>query len=124
RPDRPAVPLRLRGEGSQARTPVARSSRPTTGESGLVAGRGAIGESDYLETLRVLVDQLERGRGEMRGHSAQLARQASMVAARLGLPRREVSWVALAAFLPDLRQGPPPLTLARTSPNPARQAHA
>ncbi|MGZ6163894.1 MAG: GspE/PulE/PilB domain-containing protein, partial [Myxococcaceae bacterium] len=66
----PPVPLRLRGD-SQARTPAGRTSRPTTGESGLVAQRG-VGETDYLETLRVLVDQLERGRGELRGHSAQL----------------------------------------------------
>jgi len=120
----PAVPLRLRGESSQARTPAARTSRPTTGESGLVAGRGAIGESDYLETLRVLVDQLERGRGEMRGHSAQLARQASLVAARLGLPGREVSWVALAAFLHDLGKGPVHLTLAGTARNPEWKAEA
>jgi len=120
----PAVPLRLRGDGSQARTPAARSSRPTTGESGLVVGRGAIGESDYLETLRVLVDQLERGRGDMRGHSAQLARQASLVAARLGLPGREVSWVALAAFLHDLGKGPLHLTLAGTARNPEWKAEA
>src|SRR5215471_1292898 len=120
----PAVPLRLRGENSQARTPAARTSRPTTGESGLVAGRGAIGESDYLETLRVLVDQLERSRGELRGHSAQLARQASMVAARLGLPGREVSWVALAAFLHDLGKGPLHLTLAGTARNPEWKAEA
>jgi HD-GYP domain-containing protein (c-di-GMP phosphodiesterase class II)/DNA-binding NarL/FixJ family response regulator len=120
----PAVPLRLRGESSQARTPAARSSRPTTDESGLVAGRGAVGESDYLETLRVLVDQLERGHGEMRGHSAQLARQASLVASRLGLPGREVSWVALAAFLHDLGKGPLHLTLAGTARNPEWKAEA
>ena len=81
-----AAPLRLRGESSQARTPAGRTSRPTTGESGLVAARGAVDQTDYLETLRVLVDQLERGRGELRGHSALLARQASLVAMRLALP--------------------------------------
>ena len=120
----PPVPLRLRGESSQARTPPARSSRPTTGESGLVASRGAVGESDYLETLRVLVDQLERGRGELRGHSAQLARQASLVALRLGLPGREVTCVALAAFLHDLGKGPVHLTLAGTARNPELKAEA
>jgi len=120
----PPVPLRLRGESSQARTPAGRVSRPTTGESGLVAARGAVGETDYLETLRVLVDQLERSRGEMRGHSAQLARQASLVAMRLALPGREVSCVALAAFLHDLGKGPLHLTLAGTARNPEWKAEA
>ena len=120
----PPVPLRLRGESSQARTPAARSSRPTTGESGLVAGRGAVDQTDYLETLRVLVDQLERSRGEMRGHSAQLARQASLVAMRLALPGREVACVALAAFLHDLGKGPVHLTLAGTARNPEWKAEA
>ena len=119
----PPVPLRLRGESSQARTPN-RTSRPTTGESGLVPGRGAVDQTDYLETLRVLVDQLERTRGELRGHSAQLARQASMVAMRLALPTREVTCVALAAFLHDLGKGPVHLTLAGTARNPEWKAEA
>jgi len=120
----PPVPLRLRGESSQARTPAARSSRPTTGESGLVAGRGAVDQNDYLETLRVLVDQLERSRGEMRGHSAQLARQAALVALRLALPGRDVTCVALAAFLHDLGKGTVHLTLAGTARNPEWKAEA
>ena len=120
----PPLPLRLRGESSQARTPAARASRPTTDESGLVAGRGAVDQSDYLETLRVMVDQLERPRGEMRGHSSQLARQASLVAMRLALPGREVSCVALAAFLHDLGKGPLHLTLAGTARNPEWKAEA
>jgi CheY-like chemotaxis protein len=120
----PPVPLRLRGESSQARTPNARTSRPTTGESGLVAARGAVDQNDYLETLRVLVDQLERSRGELRGHSAQLARQASLVAARMALPAREVTYVALAAFLHDLGKGPVHLTLAGTARNPEWKAEA
>lgn len=120
----PPMPLRLRGESSQARTAPVRSSRPTTGESGLGSTRGAVGESDYLETLRVLVEQLERGRGEMRGHSAQLARQASLVALRLALPAREVSCVALAGFLHDLGKGPLHLTLQGTARNPEWKAEA
>jgi len=120
----PPVPLRLRGESSQARTPAARTSRPTTGESGLLAGRGAVDQTDYLETLRVLVDQLERSRGALRGHSAQLARQASLVAMRLALPAREVTYVALAAFLHDLGKGPLHLTLAGTARNPEWKAEA
>ena len=81
-------------------------------------------QTDYLETLRVLVDQLERSRGELRGHSAQLARQASLVAMRLALPGREVSCVALAAFLHDLGKGPLHLTLAGTARNPEWKAEA
>src|SRR5215469_342314 len=119
----PPVPLRLRGESSQARTPN-RTSRPTTGDSGLVPGRGAVDQTDYLETLRVLVDQLERSRGELRGHSAQLARQASLVAMRLALPAREVTCVALAAFLHDLGKGPLHLTLVGTARNPEWKAEA
>lgn len=119
----PPLPLRLRGDSSLARTPVGRTSRPTTGESGVIAHRG-VGETDYLETLRVLVDQLERGRGELRGHSAQLARQASLVAIRLGLPSREVSCVALAAYLHDLGKGPAHLTVAGTARNPEWKAEA
>jgi len=83
-----------------------------------------VDQTDYLETLRVLVDQLERSRGELRGHSAQLARQASLVAMRLALPAREVSCVALAAFLHDLGKGPVHLTLAGTARNPEWKAEA
>src|SRR5262249_26445646 len=120
----PPVPLRLRGESSQARTPAARTSRPTTGESGLVPPPAAPAQPDYLEPLRVLVDQLERTHGELRGHSAQLARQASLVAMRLALPSREVTCVALAAFLHDLGKGPMHLTLAGTARNPEWKAEA
>ncbi len=120
----PPVPLRLRGEGSQARTPAGRTSRPTTGRERARRRTRGVGETDYLETLRVLVDQLERGRGELRGHSAQLARQASLVAIRLGLPSREVSCVALAAYLHDLGKGPIHLTIAGTARNPEWKAEA
>jgi len=119
----PPIPLRIRGENSDKRTPAVRSRR-TTGESGLVSTRGAVGEGDYLETLRVLVEQLEQGRGELRGHSAQLARQASLVALRLALPGRELACVALAAFLHDLGKGSTHLTLAGTSRNPEWKAEA
>jgi response regulator RpfG family c-di-GMP phosphodiesterase len=83
-----------------------------------------VGESDYLETLRVMVDHIERDRGPLRGHSAQLARQASLVALRMALPSREVACVALAAFLHDLAKGPVHLTVAGTARNPGWKAEA
>jgi HD-GYP domain-containing protein (c-di-GMP phosphodiesterase class II) len=119
----PPLPLRLKGETSQARVPAPRT-RPGLGDSGLVSARGAVGENDYLETLRVMVDHIERDRGPLRGHSAQLASQASLVALRMALPSREVASVALAAFLHDLAKGPVHLTLAGTARNPGWKAEA
>jgi DNA-binding response OmpR family regulator len=120
----PPVRLRLRGESSQVRLPhtVVRGKRESA--SALVSSRGAVGENDYLETLRILVDQLEKDRGDLRGHSAQLARQCALVALRMALPAREVACVALAAFLHDVGKGPPHLTLAGTSRNPEWKAQA
>ncbi|MGQ0506693.1 MAG: HD domain-containing phosphohydrolase [Myxococcaceae bacterium] len=59
-------------------------------------------ESDFTETLNVLIGQLEMSRGALRGHSAQLARRAGFVARRLGMSPREVAYVAMAAQLHDL----------------------
>jgi HD-GYP domain-containing protein (c-di-GMP phosphodiesterase class II) len=120
----PPVRLRLRGESSQARLPhtVVRGKRESA--SALVSSRGAVGENDYLETLRVLVDLLEKDKGELRGHSAQLARQCALVALRMALPARDVACVALAAFLHDLGKGPLHLTLAGTARNPEWKAQA
>src|SRR5215468_5258345 len=118
----PPLPFRLKGEISQ-RAAAARRSRSTE-ESGLVSGRGAVGENDYVETVRVLVEQLERSRGEMKGHSAQLSRQAALVARRMALPSREVASVAVAALLHDLGKGPTHLTLAGTARDPELKAQA
>ena len=119
----PPVRLRLRGESSQAKLPHT-GVRRRESASALVSSRGAVGENDYLETLRILVDQLEKDRGDLRGHSAQLARQCSLVALRMALPAREVACVALAAFVHDLGKGPLHLTLAGTSRNPEWKAQA
>jgi CheY-like chemotaxis protein len=119
----PPVRLRLRGESSQAKLPHT-GVRRRESASALVSSRGAVGENDYLETLRILVDQLEKDRGDLRGHSAQLARQCSLVALRMALPAREVACVALAAFVHDLGKGPLHLTLSGTSRNPEWKAQA
>jgi HD-GYP domain-containing protein (c-di-GMP phosphodiesterase class II) len=68
----------------------------------LLVARGHLGESDYAETLSILVGMLEARREHFAGHSALLARHAALVARRLGLPPREVSHVTIAALLHDL----------------------
>jgi response regulator RpfG family c-di-GMP phosphodiesterase len=68
--------------------------------------RSAVADNDYAETLNILVGMLELQRRELRGHSSQLARYAVLVAKRLGMPPKEVSQVATAAYLHDL--GKPP----------------
>jgi HD-GYP domain-containing protein (c-di-GMP phosphodiesterase class II) len=92
---------------SEVRTGISRPSTQISGPTGLrdalgaVRG-GAMGDNDFVETLNVFVSLLEMSRNELRGHSAQLARQASTVARRLGLPPRDVTHVAIAAQLHDL----------------------
>ncbi len=68
--------------------------------------RGSLGDNDYVETLNILVGLLELTRKDLRGHSGQLARQASIVARKMGLPPREVSQVRIAAYLHDLAKRP------------------
>jgi HD-GYP domain-containing protein (c-di-GMP phosphodiesterase class II) len=118
----PPLAFRLRGDSSHGAA-VPRRSR-TTGESGLSSGRGAMGGNDYVETVRVLVDQLEASRGELKGHSGQLSRQAALVARRMALPSREVASVAVAALIHDLGKGPTHLTLAGTARDPELKAAA
>jgi HD-GYP domain-containing protein (c-di-GMP phosphodiesterase class II)/DNA-binding response OmpR family regulator len=118
----PPLAFRLRGEISHGAA-AARRSR-STDESGLSSARGAVGENDYVETVRVLVEQLERSRGELKGHSAQLSRQAALVARRMALPSREVASVAVAALIHDLGKGPTHLTLAGTARDPELKAEA
>ena len=115
----PRVPLQLRTETD----PRMRLQRPGL-QARLGTGR-AVAENDYLETLNVLVTMLERERKHHRGHSAQLARQACVVARRLGLPPQEVSAISIAAYLHDL--GKPPerhFCLASNAVNPEWMADA
>lgn len=101
------------GSGLQLRMDTnasVRVSRPGTGVSrhptqlrdALGAVRGTLGDNDYAETLNILVGLLEMGRKEMRGHSAQLARQSQLVAKRMGLPPRDVGFIGIACYLHDL----------------------
>ncbi|HEY8207825.1 MAG TPA: HD domain-containing phosphohydrolase [Myxococcaceae bacterium] len=66
------------------------------------ATRGTVADNDFVETLNILVGMLEGSRKEMRGHSSQVARQAALVARRMGYSPREVSNLAIAAYLHDL----------------------
>jgi HD-GYP domain-containing protein (c-di-GMP phosphodiesterase class II) len=66
------------------------------------ASRAAVAESDYIETLTILVGLLEQERPHHRGHSAQLARQATIVGRRMGMAPRELASLAIASYLHDL----------------------
>jgi DNA-binding NarL/FixJ family response regulator len=68
----------------------------------VLPARGSVTDSDYVETLSILVSLMEQGRKHLQGHSAQLARQSSVVARRMGLPPREVAAISIAAYLHDL----------------------
>jgi hypothetical protein len=79
---------------------------PTQLREALGAVRGTVGENDFVETLNILVGLLEMNRKELRGHSAQVARQSSLIARRLGLQPRELAHVSIAAYLHELGKKP------------------
>jgi len=81
--------------------PGTQTRNGTRGDA-LLGSRGTVADSDYIETLNILVTMLERDRKYHRGHSAQLARQAAVVARRLGMTPKDVSAVTIAGFLHDL----------------------
>jgi HD-GYP domain-containing protein (c-di-GMP phosphodiesterase class II) len=66
------------------------------------ATRAAVAESDFLEMLNILVSLLEQERPHHRGHSAQLARQATIVGRRMGMTPKDLASLAMAAYLHDL----------------------
>ncbi|HBQ16208.1 MAG TPA: response regulator [Myxococcales bacterium] len=57
---------------------------------------------DYLETLNVFVSLLDRDRGELRGHSGQVARLCRLVAERVGLSGADRHALVVAAYIHDL----------------------
>ncbi len=61
-----------------------------------------VANEDYLETLTVLVSLLENNRGELRGHSALMARVIRKAAERIGLSPAEVQSMVCAALLHDI----------------------
>ncbi len=94
------------------RTSVSGSGRsssrinPTQLREALGAVRGSIGENDFLETLNIMVSLMEMPRKDFRGHSSQVARQAALIARRIGVPPREVAHTQIAAYLHDLGKKP------------------
>lgn len=114
----------LRGDGTDGRTRRP-TQNPTQLKDMLGAVRGQIGDNDYIETLNILIGMLELRREHFRGHSAQLARQSSQLARRLGLPPRDVSFIAIAAYLHDLgKPGDKHFTLASHQAQPEWKADA
>jgi response regulator RpfG family c-di-GMP phosphodiesterase len=115
-------------EVSGSRSSSGRTSsrvNPTQLREALGAVRGTVGENDYLETLNILVGLLEMGRKEFRGHSAQIARQAQLIARRIGLQPRDVAQTAIAAYLHDLGKKPDRhLTLPTIANQPEAKAEA
>ncbi len=79
---------------------------PTQLREAMGATRGMISEADFTETLSVLVELLEMPKREFRGHSGLVARQASLIARRMGLQPREVAYTSVAAHLHDLGKRP------------------
>ncbi|MFW6052231.1 MAG: DUF4388 domain-containing protein [Myxococcota bacterium] len=62
----------------------------------------SVGWDAYLESLNVLVTLLEQGRGDLRGHSALVARHCRGLGRRLNLPAERLHAILAAAYLHDL----------------------
>ncbi|MFW6023505.1 MAG: DUF4388 domain-containing protein [Myxococcota bacterium] len=56
----------------------------------------------YLESLNVMVALLEQGRGELRGHSAQVGRLCRKLGQRLDVSSERLRAIVLAAYLHDV----------------------
>ncbi len=92
------------GKHRETSTGKGTSSRvnPTQLREALGAVRGTVGETDFVETLNILVGLMEMGRKEFRGHSAQVARQSALIGRRMALSPRDVAHTSIAAYLHDL----------------------
>jgi response regulator RpfG family c-di-GMP phosphodiesterase len=62
----------------------------------------AVPNTLFLETLNVLVALLENNRGELRGHTAQVARLTRKLCERVGLTESEMHGILAAAYLHDI----------------------
>ncbi|HEY8429691.1 MAG TPA: DUF4388 domain-containing protein [Sandaracinaceae bacterium] len=74
-------------------------------DPGLLDPAPRIDAADYLETLNVFVSLLEQDRGELRGHSSQVARVCRLVADRVGLSPGDRHALLVAAYLHDVGKG-------------------
>jgi response regulator RpfG family c-di-GMP phosphodiesterase len=57
---------------------------------------------DFLETLNVMVALIENDRGDLRGHSVQVARVCRRLCERLGIKQEESDAIIMAAYLHDI----------------------
>ena len=122
-PPRASIQLRLETDTRLRPRPQGRN-KTSSGDT-FPGTRGTVSDRDYIETLSILVTMQERDRKHHRGHSAQLSRQATVVARRLGMPPRDVAAVAIAGYLHDL--GKPAerhFCLASNAVNPEWMAEA
>ncbi len=112
-------------EGTNSGRSTSSRFNPTQLREALGAVRGQVGENDYVETLNILVGLLEMPRKDFRGHSAQVARQSSLIARRIGLTPREVAHTTMAAYLHDLgKRADKHFTLSAISRSPELKADA
>ncbi|HVG59173.1 MAG TPA: HD domain-containing phosphohydrolase [Hyalangium sp.] len=87
----------------RAKAPGTQLLRLSTQMRELVStSRASVRESDFIEALNILVGLLEQERPHQRGHSAHLARQATIVGRRMGMAPRELASLAIAAYLHDV----------------------
>lgn len=107
------------GRNSMVGPGTAVGAQPTGLRDLLGIVRGSVGDSDFAETLNILVGLIEAGgRKELRGHSAQLARQSALVARRLGHSPRDISNLVIAAYLHNLGKPNRHFTLVSNHHNP------
>jgi CheY-like chemotaxis protein len=98
------LPLRMETDPSlRTRAPGTQLLRLSTQMREVMsASRASVPESDFIEALNILVGLLEQERPHHRGHSAQLARQSTIVGRRMGMAPRELASLAIAAYLHDV----------------------
>ncbi len=121
----PSPPLRFETDPSLRVQRPGSQLRMATGTREGGGSRAVAAESDYIETLNILVGLLEQDRPHHRGHSAQLARQATIVGRRLGMAPRELAALSIAAHLHDVgKAGERHYTLASNAANPAWKEEA
>jgi response regulator RpfG family c-di-GMP phosphodiesterase len=88
-------------------------------------GPGGFSSPEYLETLNVLVSLVENSRGDLRGHSAHVARFIRKLAERIGVSEIQSGMITLAGYIHDLgKMGAYHLTSLNVSEYEAHQSAA
>ncbi len=79
-----------------------KASAVASSKPGVATPAGSVASEDFAEALTVLVSLLENGRGELRGHSALVARLVRKIAERIGMSAYEINGFVVAALLHDI----------------------